>query len=199
MKHATPPSALMLEFSEYLATALKRKLPDDVMERAKIHLVDSIAAILSGSRLLPGKRALRYVRTLGSRAEAGVLGSDTVTSVMYAALANGISNVRFETANLAGPEAAAQCLSLSGKPGSFSHVLLDPPRTGARDILPAVAQLAPRRVVYVSCHPGSLARDVGILVRDHGFTLRAAGIVDMFAQTTHLESIVVLDGPGVGA
>ena len=74
MKHATPPSALMFEFSEYLATALKRKLPDDVMERAKIHLVDSIAAILSGSRLLPGKRALRYVRTLGSRAEAGVLG-----------------------------------------------------------------------------------------------------------------------------
>jgi 23S rRNA (uracil1939-C5)-methyltransferase len=53
--------------------------------------------------------------------------------------------------------------------------------------------------VYVSCHPGSLARDIGILVRDYGFTLRAAGIVDMFAQTTHLESITVLDGPGVSA
>jgi hypothetical protein len=97
MKHAAPPSALMLELSEYLATALKRKLPDDVTERAKIHLVDSIGAILSGSRLLPGKRALRYVRTLGGRDEAGVLGSDTVTSVMYAALANGISGHADET------------------------------------------------------------------------------------------------------
>jgi 23S rRNA (uracil1939-C5)-methyltransferase len=76
-------------------------------------------------------------------------------------------------------------------------VLIDPPRTGARDILPAIAKLAPRRLVYVSCHPGSLARDLGELVRDHGFVLRAAGIVDMFAQTTHLESIAVLDGPGV--
>lgn len=97
MNHATPPSALMLELSEYLATALQRKLPDEVTERAKIHLVDSIGAILSGSRLLPGKRALRYVRALGGRREAGVIGSATVTSVLHAALANGISGHADET------------------------------------------------------------------------------------------------------
>lgn len=136
--------------------------------------------------------ARRSAHVVGIEGEAGL-----VQRARDNAAANGLTNLRFEVANLAGPTAAAQCLSLAGKPGSFSHVLLDPPRTGARDILPTVAQLAPRRVVYVSCHPGSLARDLGILVRDHGFTLRAAGIADMFAQTTHVESIAVLDGPGV--
>jgi 23S rRNA (uracil1939-C5)-methyltransferase len=108
---------------------------------------------------------------------------------------NGLANLRFHAANLAGDEAAEACLRLAG-PAPFSHVLLDPPRTGARDVLAAVAKLAPRRVVYVSCHPGSLARDLGILVGEHGFRLRSAGIVDMFPHTNHVESVAVLDGPG---
>jgi 23S rRNA (uracil1939-C5)-methyltransferase len=74
-------------------------------------------------------------------------------------------------------------------------VLIDPPRTGAADLLPALARMAPRRLAYVSCHPGSLARDLGILVTEHGFSLRQAGIVDMFAHTSHVESIAILDGP----
>jgi len=57
-------------------------------------------------------------------------------------------------------------------------------------------RIAPQRLVYVSCHPGSLARDLGILVAEHGFTLQSAGIVDMFTHTSHVESIAVLDGPG---
>jgi 23S rRNA (uracil1939-C5)-methyltransferase len=74
-------------------------------------------------------------------------------------------------------------------------VLLDPPRTGAQDVLPALVKLAPRRMAYVSCHPGSLARDLGILVTEHGFSLRSAGIVDMFPHTSHVESVAILDGP----
>lgn len=109
---------------------------------------------------------------------------------------NGLANARFAAANLAGEGAAQRCLALAGShEGPFSHVLLDPPRTGALEILPAVAHLAPRRVVYVSCHPGSLARDLAVLVGTHGFRLQAAGIVDMFPHTSHVESIAVLDGP----
>ncbi len=76
--------------------------------------------------------------------------------------------------------------------GQYTDVLLDPPRTGARNVLSALAHLAPQRLLYVSCHPGSLARDVGVLVHEHGFTLAAAGVVDMFPHTAHVESIALL-------
>jgi 23S rRNA (uracil1939-C5)-methyltransferase len=48
-------------------------------------------------------------------------------------------------------------------------------------------------VLYISCHPGSFARDIGILVHDHAFTLRAAGVLDMFPHTNHVESLAVLE------
>jgi 23S rRNA (uracil1939-C5)-methyltransferase len=78
-------------------------------------------------------------------------------------------------------------------------VLLDPPRTGAPAVLAAVAALAPQRVLYISCHPGSLARDLGVLVHEHGFALQAAGIVDMFPHTTHVETLALLTAGGRGA
>jgi 23S rRNA (uracil1939-C5)-methyltransferase len=60
-------------------------------------------------------------------------------------------------------------------------------------VLPIVAKCGAQRIVYVSCHPGSLARDAGILVNEHGFKLHAAGIMDMFPQTAHVESIAVFE------
>ncbi len=105
---------------------------------------------------------------------------------------NGIANARFLTVDLARP--------LDDSPGwlreGFSHVLLDPPRAGARDVMRTIARIGPRRVLYISCHPGSLARDVGLLVHDHGFALRAAGVLDMFPHTTHVESLALLTPPG---
>jgi 23S rRNA (uracil1939-C5)-methyltransferase len=101
---------------------------------------------------------------------------------------NGIANAEFHIANLA----AAPDPALPWMRHAYTHVLLDPPRTGAREVLAAVAQLAPRRVLYISCHPGSLARDLGVLVHEHGFTLDAAGVVDMFPHTAHVESLALL-------
>lgn len=104
---------------------------------------------------------------------------------------NQVSNAEFHQADLAAaPAAAAPWLR-----GAYSHVLLDPPRTGARAMLPTVARLAPRRVLYISCHPGSLARDLMELVHEHGFTFEAAGVVDMFAHTAHVESLALLERP----
>jgi 23S rRNA (uracil1939-C5)-methyltransferase len=104
---------------------------------------------------------------------------------------NGLANAEFHQADLAAAPAA-------GEPwlrGPYTHVLLDPPRTGARTMLATVARLAPRRVLYISCHPGSLARDLMELVNQHGFTLEAAGVVDMFAHTAHVESLALLGRP----
>ena len=55
-----------------------------------------------------------------------------------------------------------------------------------------------KRIVYVSCHPGSLARDAGWLVNEAGWTLREAGVMDMFPHTAHVESIAVFDPPRKG-
>jgi len=164
-----------------------------------------IAQVLAELRLDAGSRVLDLFCGLGNftlpmaRVAGGVVGIEGEAGLIERAranaTANGISNARFGVANLAGEGAVERCLALAGGE-KFTHVLLDPPRTGAADVLPALARLAPRRMVYVSCHPGSLARDLGILVTDHGFSLRAAGIVDMFPHTSHVESVAVLDGPG---
>jgi 23S rRNA (uracil1939-C5)-methyltransferase len=131
--------------------------------------------------------ATRAAAVLGIEGDAGL-----VERARSNAAANGLTHARFEQANLAGDGAAETCRLLAASGGPFTHVLLDPPRTGAREVLDSIALLAPRTIVYVSCHPGSLARDLQILTTEHGYDLAAAGIVDMFPHTTHVESVAVL-------
>jgi 2-methylcitrate dehydratase PrpD len=90
-------SPLMDEVSRYMAGALRRKLPPEVAERAKLHLVDTFSAIVSGSRLPPGKNAIAYIRPFGGVAQAGVIGTRLVTTMLHAALANGTSGHADET------------------------------------------------------------------------------------------------------
>lgn len=85
------------ELSAYISGAIRKRLPAEVTERAKVHLIDSIASMVSGSRLLPGKKALEYVRSQGGKAEAGVVGSRMITSAPNAALANGMCGHADET------------------------------------------------------------------------------------------------------
>ena len=70
---------------------------------------------------------------------------------------------------------------------------MDPPRTGAMEVIKRMERLEPRRVVYVSCNPATLARDADVMVHDLGYRLTAAGVIDMFPHTSHVESIAVFD------
>lgn len=86
--------------------------------------------------------------------------------------------------------------------GRFDRMLIDPPREGAMDVCKAIAELAsedpeasPKRIVYVSCNPATLARDAGVLVHVGGYLLSKAGVVNMFPHTAHVESIAVFDRP----
>lgn len=101
---------------------------------------------------------------------------------------NQVANVEFHAADLA--------KDLAGEPwmkAGFDKLLLDPPRAGAAEVLAQLPLKGIRRIVYVSCHPGSLARDAGFLVRERGYTLVAAGAMDMFPQTAHVESIALFE------
>ena len=104
------------------------------------------------------------------------------------AIRNQLSNVEFHAADLA--------KDLSQEPWmkhGFNKLLIDPPRTGAAEVLAQMPLKGVQRIVYVSCHPGSLARDAGFLVRERGYTLKAAGAMDMFPHTAHVESIALFE------
>ncbi len=101
---------------------------------------------------------------------------------------NGIGNVRFHVANLSVEELRAAWAA-----ERYDLVLLDPPRAGAREVLSLAASSRPRRIVYVSCHAGTFARDAGILAEQLGYRLVAAGIMDMFPHTSHVESIALFE------
>ena len=77
--------------------------------------------------------------------------------------------------------------------GHFDCMLLDPPRDGAVELVKALPDESPRRIVYVSCNPGTLARDAAVLTQARGYRLSAAGVVNMFPHTSHIESIAVFD------
>jgi 23S rRNA (uracil1939-C5)-methyltransferase len=77
--------------------------------------------------------------------------------------------------------------------GRFDRMLLDPPRDGAVELVKALPDDGPRRLVYVSCNPGTLARDAAVLTQTRGYSLSAAGVVNMFPHTSHVESIAVFD------
>ena len=99
---------------------------------------------------------------------------------------NNVGNASFRVADLDAIEGNEQALV-----GDWDRVLLDPARDGAAAIVHGIGALAPRRIVYVSCHPGTLARDAGTLVTAAGYRLDAAGIIDMFPHTSHVESVAV--------
>jgi len=75
----------------------------------------------------------------------------------------------------------------------FDRILIDPPRDGAMELVKALGAMPPARIVYVSCNPATLARDAAVLVNVHGYRLAAAGVINMFPHTSHVESIAVFD------
>ena len=79
--------------------------------------------------------------------------------------------------------------------GRFDRVLIDPPREGALELAKAIAEDPWKipRIVYVSCNPATLARDASLLVHTGGYRLRAAGVINMFPHTSHVESMAVFE------
>ena len=101
---------------------------------------------------------------------------------------NALSNAQFHAADLTQDQRGTTWMRQG-----FDKLLLDPPRSGAIEVLQQLPLKQFDRIVYVSCHPGSLARDAGYLVNEQGYTLVSAGAMDMFPHTAHVESIALFE------
>ena len=134
-----------------------------------------------GNFTLPLARGVREV--VGVEGDAGL-----VARAKENAQRNGLENAHFHAADLTQDQRQAPWMRQG-----FDKLLLDPPRSGAIDVLRQLPLKKFERIVYVSCHPGSLARDAGYLVNEQGFKLKAAGAMDMFPHTAHVESIALFE------
>ncbi len=128
-----------------------------------------------------------------ARSGASVLGIEGSAGLIARATDNAMlnrlsSNVQFMTMDLFKID-AIQWAAL----GDFDKLLIDPPRDGALELIRLIGSNGPRRIVYVSCNPATLARDADLLVNTHGYRLLSAGVVNMFPHTAHVESIACFE------
>jgi 23S rRNA (uracil1939-C5)-methyltransferase len=164
---------------------INRRMVARAIELLEVGPTDRVLDLYCGLGNFTLPLARRAGSVVGVEGDAVLIGRARANAV-----ANGIGNAEFHVGDLSQPPDK----TLSWMRGGYDKVLLDPPRVGAREVLSAVAHLAPQKLVYISCHTGSLARDLGVLVHELGFRLHAAGVLDMFPHTTHVESMAVLSG-----
>ena len=162
-------------------TDINQQMVRRVLEMLALDQQDRVLDLFCGlgNFTLPMARQARTVT--GVEGDAGLVSRARENAVL-----NNIENVAFHAADL-----AADAPDVAWAGGNYNKVLLDPPRCGAAEVMNTLGNIRPQQIVYVSCHPGSLARDAGTLVNEMGYKLRSAGVMDMFPHTAHVESIAL--------
>ncbi len=158
-------------------------LVDRVISLLDLSAADTVLDLFCGlgNFTLPIARHANYV--------TGVEGSEElVCRARKNAEKNSLTNVDFSVCDLSGQDAGVQVMGYA-----HNKVLLDPPRSGAREVIEQLDLQRVDKLAYVSCNPATLARDAGILVKQRGLSLKAAGVVDMFPHTSHVESIALFE------
>lgn len=157
------------------------RMVDQALELLDVRHGDTVLELFSGLGNFSVPLARRAKRVITVEGEASL-----VDRARANACYNGVANIEAHVANLFEPPGQAPWMR-----EKVDRVLIDPPRSGAAEVLEAVAHASPERIVYCSCHPATLARDAGVLVHSHGYRLTHAGVMDMFPHTAHVESMAV--------
>ncbi len=188
LSYSLPEFGLELEFKPTDFTQVNHAV-NRVLVRRTLRLLDAQA----GERiadLFCGLGNFTLPIACSGATVVGVEGSPAlVERGRQSAAANGLADkVEFAVANLfeCTPESMAAL-------GRLDKMLIDPPREGAIEVVKSLGEDGPRRIVYVSCNPATLARDAEVLVAVKGYRFTAAGVVNMFPHTGHVESIAVFD------
>lgn len=147
----------------------------------ELHPEDRVLDLFSGLGNFTLPLARRAAQVLGIEADV-----ELIDGARANAARNGLNNVEFRAGNLYDEIGPAPWAGYT-----FNKLLLDPPRSGAIEAIKRLAEPLPERIVYVSCYPATLARDADYLVRVLGYRLVAAGAMDMFPHTSHVESMAL--------
>lgn len=181
-----PEADLTLDFEPNDFTQVNADINKDMIQRAiellELNEQDRVLDLFCGLGNFTLPLAKRVGQVIGVEGDAAL-----VKHAENNAIKNKLDNAIFEQADLTQTELKDYAWA---KPG-FNKILLDPPRSGAFEVLHQLAALGAERIVYVSCNPATLARDAGELVSNHGYKLVSAGIMDMFPHTSHVESIAL--------
>jgi 23S rRNA (uracil1939-C5)-methyltransferase len=151
----------------------------------------------------PGERIADLFCGLGNftlpiaRSGAQVLGIEGSAALIARAKQNAVTNGLADNTKYAVMNLFEMTEASYAALGHFDKLLIDPPRDGAIELVRSMGHAggasAPQRIVYVSCNPSTLARDAQVLVQEHDYTLKAAGVMNMFPHTSHVESIAVFE------
>lgn len=160
---------------------INRKMVNRVIELLALTKDDQVLDLFCGLGNFTLPMARYCGQVTGVEGEAGL-----IERAKFNAMHNAIKNTDFITANLMDESLEATFLHRQ-----YNKILLDPPRSGAREILEKLNLSNTETLVYVSCNPATLARDAGILVKDKNMRLLKAGVMDMFPHTSHVESIAL--------
>ncbi|MEW5008894.1 23S rRNA (uracil(1939)-C(5))-methyltransferase [Cycloclasticus sp. 46_83_sub15_T18] len=162
---------------------INRKMINRALETLQLNEDDKVLDLFCGL----GNFTLPMARVAGQ--VTGVEGSDDlIKRAKQNADKNGLSNVDFHVANLM--EELPNDDWINKK---YNKVLIDPPRLGAKEILHYLPKWGAKQVLYISCNPSTLARDAAIMVNELGYTMKKAGVMDMFPHTSHVESIALFE------
>lgn len=181
-RHGITLAFAPLDFIQINA-AINEAMIDRAIELLAPAPTDRVLDLFAGLGNFTLPLARRAAKVIGVEGESGL-----VARARANAARNGLDHVEFHQADLFADQRDAPWAR-----ADWDLVLLDPPRAGAEMIVSNWPRRGARRVVYVSCHPASLARDAGVLVHRHGYRLAAAGVMDMFPHTGHVESIALLE------
>lgn len=189
LHYELPDFGVRFAFSPLDFTQVNRDI-----NRQMVSLAVDMLDLKAGERVLDlfcglGNFSLPLARRVGESGQViGVEGStEMVERGFENAKLNGLNNLEFYAQDLT-KDFSHQPWAKQG----FDALLIDPPRSGAEEVMHYLARFNARRIVYVSCNPATLARDAGILVAQ-GYRMRKAGVMDMFTHTGHVESIALFE------
>ena len=162
--------------------AMNRQMVAQALELLDLHPEHRALDLFCGLGNFTLPMALHCAQVTGVEGDAAMVGR-----ARGAARANGVENADFAAADLSSPDPG-----LAWMRQRYERILLDPPRSGAAEMAGLIGDLGATRIVYLSCQPSSLVRDAGIICAQ-GFRLSRLGIMDMFPQTSHVESMALFE------